>query len=254
MFLFTNRIKDVLWSLGHKPCYLAYYFLFLQKQSMKPFEKWKYEEVEITFGVERMDQLATLDNWLAADEPADSYETETVKRLHQQLVRKVDAWNEDELKLFFIGQLLSLVNFTKPKVYSSFSQRTIATTIKSVDQEDVVLRGRVEFFVAMGEQIPRQPFFFVNEYKPLNKTTPSDPLGQLLIAMLATMDLNVQKRPLYGSFVRGSFWYFVVLENKQYVVSKGYDATLVDDFFKILSILKRCKTYIETWSTSATER
>ena len=214
---------------------------------MKPFERWKYEEVELTFGTERVKDLPSLVEWLEADEPADDFEKKILGIYYDQLVRKVDAWNEDELKFFFLSHIITLVDFTKPKVYSSFSQRTIAAKRKDVNQQDVDLRGRIEFFVALGEQTPRQPFFFIHEYKPLNKTTPSDPLGQLLIAMLATQTLNDIKRPLYGTYIRGSNWQFVVLENNQYSVSKSFDAIEEIELYKIFSILKRCKSYIEEW-------
>ena len=214
---------------------------------MKPFERWKYEEVELVFGTERLKTLPSLTEWLKADEPADDFETKTLKIYHDQLVRKVDAWNEDELKFFFLSHIITLVDFTKPKVYSSFSQRAVAAKRKDIQGNEVYLRGRIEFFVAMGEQIPRQPFFFIHEYKPINKTTPSDPLGQLLIAMLATQTLNDIKRPLYGTYIRGSNWQFVVLEGNKYAVSKSFDAIEDVEMFKIFSILKRCKGYIEEW-------
>lgn len=217
---------------------------------MKPFERWKYEEIELTFGIERVDELPTLTEWLQAEEPMDDFEEKTLRRQHEQLVRKVEAWNEDELKFFFLAHVINLVNFSKPKVYSSFSQRTIEVKLPDLEQNEITLRGRVEFFVAMGEQIPRQPFFFLNEYKPLNKTTPSDPLGQVLIAMLATQSMNKLDRPLLGAYVRGSFWQFVVLDQKKYAVSHAYDATELADLFKIFSILKRCKNYIEKWIES----
>jgi hypothetical protein len=214
---------------------------------MKPFERWKYEEVELTFGTERVPSLPILSHWLEADEPADDYEMKTLNRYHDQLVRKVEAWNEDELKFFFLSNIITLVDFSKPKVYSSFSQRTITTKRKDLENNDVDLRGRIEFFVAMGEQIPRQPFFFLHEYKPLNKTTPSDPLGQLLIAMLATQAMNTSKRPLLGAYVRVSAWHFVVLDKNEYAVSEPFDAIKKHEFYKIFSMLKRCKFYIEDW-------
>ena len=214
---------------------------------MKPFERWKYEEIELTFGTERVKNLSVLDKWLEADEKADDFERRTLLMCHAELERKVDAWNEDELKFFFISHVITLVNFSKPKVYSSFSQRTIAAQRKDIHDNLIDLRGRVEFFVALGEQIPRQPFFFIHEYKPLNKTTPSDPLGQLLIAMLATQTLNDIKRPLYGIYIMGSLWWFVVLEDNKYAVSEPFNAFKVEELFKIFSILKLCKTSIEAF-------
>ncbi len=214
---------------------------------MKLFERWKYEEIELTFGTERVKNLAVLDHWLEADVPADDFERRVLMKYHDQLVRKVDAWNEDELKFFFISHIITLVDFSKPKVYSSFSQRTLAAKRKDIHNNEVDLRGRVEFFVALGEQIPRQPFFFIHEYKPLNKTTPSDPLGQLLIAMIATQTLNTVERPLFGVYIIGSLWWFVVLEGNKYAVSEPYNAFKEDDFFKVFSILKTCKGYIEAF-------
>jgi hypothetical protein len=214
---------------------------------MKPFERWKYEEIELTFGTERVKNLTVLDKWLEADEPADDFEKRTLLIYHNQLVRKVDAWNEDELKFFFISHIITLVDFSKPKVYSSFSQRTLAAKRKDIHNNEIDLRGRVEFFVALGEQIPRQPFFFIHEYKPLNKTTPSDPLGQLLIAMLATQTLNETNRPLFGVYIIGSLWWFVVLEGNKYAVSEPFNAFKEEELFTIFSILKRCKSYIEEW-------
>ena len=35
---------------------------------MKPFERWKYEEIELIFGTERVKNLAVLDKWLEADD------------------------------------------------------------------------------------------------------------------------------------------------------------------------------------------
>jgi len=37
----------------------------------------------------------------------------------------------------------------------------------------------------------------------------------------------------------------VVLEQNKYAVSHSYDAAELTDLFKIFSILKRCKNYIE---------
>jgi hypothetical protein len=85
----------------------------------------------------------------------------------------------------------------------------------------------------------------LNEYKPLTKTTPSDPLGQLLIAMLSTQSINTEPVPLYGAYIIGKFWQFVVLDGQKYAVSKSFDATDKTDLFQIFSILKRCKVYIE---------
>jgi hypothetical protein len=214
---------------------------------MKSFEKWTWEEVELTFGVKRVQSMSILNDWLSANEPiSNDYEKTTLLHNLDRLKIMADNWNEDEIKFFFVSNIVSLVDFFKQGVYSSFSQRTISAKLLDIHNVEMALRGRVEFLVAAGMQNPRQPFFFLHEYKPTYKTTPSDPLGQLLISMLAAHNLNLKNRPLYGLYVVGKFWQFVVLNNNQYAVSNSYDATDEKSLFKIFSILKKCKFYIET--------
>ena len=213
---------------------------------MKPFEKWNYEEVELTFGLKKAPQLATLTHWLEADEPIDAFEEATITRYLNGVRDRILFLNEDEIKFFFISTILNLVNFNKPNVYSAFSQRTISAKVKDLKGTDILLRGRVEWLVALGVQNPRHPFFFLHEYKPQLKHS-SDPRGQLLITMLATQTINQQpEQSLYGAYVIGQLWWFVVLENNDYAISEAFDATKSTELLKIFSLLKRCKSYIET--------
>ena len=212
----------------------------------KPFERWEFEEVELTFGIKRVDTLPLLSEWVSAEESPTVFEKESILRNHKSFKRKAGLWNEDELKFFFISKIINLVDFSIDGVYSTFTQRTIAAKVANIKNEILDLRGRVELLVALGEQKPRHPFFFLNEYKPLNKTTPSDPVGQLLIAMVAARSLNEDIKPLYGVYVIGQYWHFVILNQNEYAISSTFDAVEEDELFKIFSILKRCKKYIET--------
>ncbi len=211
----------------------------------KPFERWIAEEVALTFGLKFQDSLPILDKWLEAEEIITPYERETLLLHHEDFTRKASFWNEDEIKFFFISRVITLVNFNKKSIYSTFTQRMLTAQVADVNQNILDLRGRVELVVAMGEQIPRQPFFFLNEYKPLSKTTPSDPAGQLLIAMIAARSLNKSSQPLYGVYVIGQLWYFIVLDGNNYAISRSLDAIREIDLFKIFSMLKQCKKYIE---------
>ncbi len=211
----------------------------------KPFERWETEEVELTFGINKVDSLPKLTEWLKADELPTDFERESLLRDYKAFRRKSGFWNEDEIKFFFISKVITLVNFSEEKVYSTFTQRTINAQVEDVKKQMLDLRGRVELLVALGEQRPRQPFFFLNEYKPLNKTTPSDPVGQLLIAMVAARALNEKQIPMYGVYVIGQYWTFLVLDKNEYAVGPNFDAIEEPDLFKIFSLLKRCKKYIE---------
>ena len=52
--------------------------------------------------------------------------------------------------------------------------------------------------------------------------------------------------PLHGAYVKGGFWYFVILNEKEYSVSKAFDAT-ENDIYKIFYILCKDKEYINDW-------
>ena len=119
---------------------------------MKPFEKWLTQEVELTFGIKQKDELSILNEWLAADEVIESDEQKLIQKYRISLNKKVDFWNEYELKFKFIAPYLSLFNYEKEDVYTSFSQRILSSKGKDVDGNDVILRGRVEWFVAKGKQ------------------------------------------------------------------------------------------------------
>jgi len=210
---------------------------------MKPFEKWITDDLKLTFGIREAQGMTLLTDWLATPLNVTAAEKQVLVSLQERLRRKANYWNEDELKLFFISEVLNLVDFNRPEVYAAFSQRNISASVKNIKQEDVTLRGRVEFLVASGEQVPRQPFFLVHEYKPQMKGQ-NDPQGQLLASMLAVHTLNDPKRPIYGAYVLGQIWFFLVLDGQDYAVSPAFDATK-DDVLNIVSMLKQVKTGIE---------
>jgi hypothetical protein len=211
---------------------------------MKPFEHWEYEEVERTFGIRRLLNLPTLTTWLNANIAHTPTEIIAIDSLKDELFSRVEDWNEDELKFFFISNFIRLINFNKPGKYSAFTQRFLQFTAKNIQNEEIKLRGRVEFMVATGKQKPWQPYFFLHEYKPQLKGT-NDPLGQLLVAMYVAQQLNEDKKmPVLGCYVLGKFWQFVVLDCNEYAVSHSFDASQ-EDIHQIASILKWCKNDIE---------
>jgi hypothetical protein len=211
---------------------------------MKSFENWKYEEVELTFGIKQNENLPAMIEWLQSKEKISEEDKTIVARLQKRLKRFADAWNEEDLKAFFVIPLIDLVNFYEDDKYRIFLEATIGAKLKDIHNQEIELRGRVEFLVATGEQDPRTPFFFLNEYKPQLKSQ-KDPKGQLLIAMLTAQAKNeAYHLPIYGLYTIGRFWFFVVLDGKEYAVSQAYDANK-DDIWQIVAILKKAKLYIE---------
>lgn len=214
---------------------------------MKPFEKWNFEEIEENFGLQRVHNSEKLQNWLAANWDFTATELWLIKRLRQKLECYVDAWQEDELKSFFIIPFIEVIDFESFKLYKSFTQRVLSAKIKNVKNEDILLRGRVEFLVSSGMITPRQPFFFLHEYKQQEGT---NPLGQLLAAMLVAQTMNTPQQTLYGVYVIGRMWFFVILQGAEYAVSRAFDCTDEITILKVGCILKECKQYIDNFFKS----
>ncbi len=98
--------------------------------------------------------------------------------------------------------------------------------------------------VATGKQIPKEPYFFLHEYKPSRRSTNNDPDGQLLISLVTAQSKNAYPHPIYGVTVEGRLWYFWVLKDKDFAVSNDYSVTS-DEIFKIFAIICKAKEYIE---------
>ena len=149
------------------------------------------------------------------------------------------------MKLHFITPILNIIKIGRSNVYKLFAQRNISAQVTNKKGVTDKLGGRVEIMVAMGIQNPRHPYFFVHEYKPLNKSTPADPLGQLLAAMIVAQVTNADAQPIYGLYVMGAAWRFVVLDGKTFGDSKPYEATEPDDLKLIVQALFWIKNHIE---------
>jgi len=204
---------------------------------MKSFETWTLEDLETTFGLQQIEQSDRLTDWLSSKKEISDFDKKVIDNLKSKLKDNVNSWNEDELKMHFVGPFLMQVDFIT-KRYKSFTQRMLQATINGIE-----VAGKVDYMVATGKQKPKSPFFFLHEYKPSRRVV-NDPDGQLLIEMLATQTLNQNEKPLYGVVVEGRQWFFVVLEGKNYVISKAFDAT-ESEIYQIFAILCKVKDYIE---------
>jgi hypothetical protein len=83
--------------------------------------------------------------------------------------------------------------------FKVFMQRSLSL---KYDDNTKVTKGLVEFMIAKEGKIPRRTHFCLHEYKP-EKRRDNDPLGQLLIAMVAAQKLNQDDKPIYGIYVNG---------------------------------------------------
>lgn len=201
------------------------------------FENCETQDLEILFGLTQDWQNSTLDEWLKASLVFTDYEKYAIEKVRERILHAVDFWNEDELKMQAIAPILSIVDYSDSR-YSIFSQRSLKAAF-----EDIVLLGKVDFMLATGRQKPIQPYFFIHEYKQERKGD-ADPKGQLLAELLAAQALNTSSFPLYGCYVVGRNWFFMVLEGKKYAVSDAFISSQTD-IYQIITILRQVKVYVD---------
>jgi hypothetical protein len=206
---------------------------------MRSFDTWTYEQVEDAFDIVSVDTLPEFEDWLLAND-ADPTELEKtlLDNYRKLLLKEVKNWNEDELKLFFIGPILGLVDFNTNN-FKPFTQRTL-----TVEKGNISASGKVDFMLAKGKMVPKIPYFCLHEYKQENRRD-NDPLGQLLIGMVASQVKNDNDGlPIYGCYVSGRNWFFVILIGNQYCLSDAFVATS-EDIYKVFAILKKSKSLVD---------
>ncbi len=207
---------------------------------MKSFNNWKTQEVEELFNIQENINHPLLKKWLEGKCEISEPEQEVLEKLRIRLSRNVHLWNEMELRGKFLIPLMELVDYDTGD-YQTFMERSL-TLVRGKEETT----GTVDFLIAKGRQIPRSPFFSIHEYKP-EPSGRKDPLGQLLIALVAIYQANQKEEynfPLYGAYVIGPIFYFIIFDGKTYSRSKAYVASQ-EDIFAIFCILKEVKVYIE---------
>ncbi|MEM7535738.1 MAG: hypothetical protein AAF639_26405 [Chloroflexota bacterium] len=200
---------------------------------MKSFSQWTIDEVEKEFELIQDVDSEKLATWL-------SYAIETPESHHQKLqtLRTLNAtegysWNEVELMMNFVGPLIDLID------YRSTSLKTFYTRTISAPVGNETLSGVVDFVLANGKRVPEKPIFFLHEYKKQYESK-HDPLGQLVISMVAAQLINQDENPLYGVYIIGRYWHFVVLDGKEYADHPGLNgATEIHRIYQALQYVKK---------------
>lgn len=214
-----------------------------KKPKAKPFKNWLYEDVAKEFGLKRLSShvfLQELDQLIP--DPLHIANNE-VNRLKNILVEYIDTWNEDELKTMFINPFLSLINLVSP-YYKVFVKRPLSI---SYANGTLITESDVDFVLGKGLQTMKKPFYLVNKYiaeTPQRGKIIIQDIGHILIAMLAAQKQNQDNKPIYGIYVIGRLWFFVILDGSEYAVSKSYSAE-DEEIFKIFAMLLHIKDVME---------
>jgi hypothetical protein len=193
--------------------------------------------LEKRFGLIETDGLINLSDWLSMNSDISEFQKQSLIFHQKELKFNIWNWNEQELSLHFIGPMISLSEFST-NAFNIFAQRNLTGII-----DDLELSGKPDGIIAKGRREPEVPYFCFQEYK--RELDPDGhPLPQVLGAMLVGQSLNNAKQPMYGCYVIGKMWTFVVLEGKKYGTSESYDSTS-DEIFIIFKILLNLKKIVE---------
>lgn len=211
--------------------------MFNKMKKEKTFGDATLTFLEKTFGLDEVQELPSLKSWLEGEADINEWERTSLEKLRDLLKFNVHDWNEQELDMNFIGPLFSIVNFSSKK-HNLFAHRKIEGTIN-----DWRLYGVPDNMIASGRREPDIPYFAFQEYKK-KKDPKGDPKAQALAAMLVGQSLNQADLPIYGCYVIGHDWEFMILEGKEFAQSLDYSA-ITDGIFDIFRILKVLKSIVQ---------
>ena len=193
-----------------------------------------------TFSINVVSESEQLSMWTSASFQLDNIEQANFDYLYHQV--KIDGkyWNEEELKIRFIGGLFAIARIDVDDKIKVFYERPLSSTIQNITLSvitDCLVATPLKF------NTPKKPYFFLQEYKKGRGET-KDPEAQMLMAMLIAQEKNQDNLPLYGSYVIGSNCYFTTLVGKDYCSSRLYDASNKEDLLQIVFIIRKLKDLI----------
>jgi hypothetical protein len=209
-------------------------------------KKQKYSEAELVraFGLHKIQEnnpMPILNDWLGATTILQANEAQMLDKMLENIIKNIDFWNEEELKMKFISMILNLFVDYDHDNYQVYYERTIKARVENID-----LSVKTDLMIAKGIfDLPENPYLCFHEYK--RKKNADDPSGQVLEAMLIAQKINNNNKPVYGLYIMGRFWYFMAMDSQRnYGISKPYVATEKDQLLQIIAILRKFKYIVET--------
>lgn len=205
---------------------------------------WLEGELINTFKLNRtirQDNLLMKD-WLDVSLPQlNESEQYNFEKILQRAHAQITGWNEEDTKMKFISPILELGHLMedKNKIIGYFHR------IFSAEIETKQLTVKSDFTLATGIlDCIKMPYFHFQQYKSYDY--PIDSMGQLLQAFLITQEKNKNNLPLYGVDVMRNQWQFVIMEGKNYCISKSFNSVDKTDLLTIIAVLRNFKYILET--------
>ena len=212
--------------------------------SERTTKTWREAELIKAFNLKRIISYRTplMVEWLDVQQPElDVIEQHNFDKTFSKGQRSISGWNEEDLKIKFIGPILELGHFNDEGDVLGYFDKTISATV-----DGIRLSVKSDFMLAKGLlDVFETPYFHFQEYKPYKNPT-GDSMAQLLEAFLIAQEMNQNGKPMYGVDIIGANWRFVTMENREYCISEAYDSVNKADLLAIISILRHFKHILET--------
>lgn len=201
------------------------------------FKEWTLTSLDKAFGLCQIWECSLMDKWENQEIEIDDFETKNLLNLQKSLIRGGRAWNEVELENKFISPVIMTANIDDEQI-GYFLERSLSGIVG-----DYELSGIVDGMIATGFREPDIPLFCLHEYKR-SVDNQGSPDAQALAAMLVAREKNNNQKPIYGVFVVGLVWNFIILTGNEYFISKTYHAD-DEEIFAIFKMLKALKQMIK---------
>ncbi len=206
------------------------------------FKEWTLTKLEKTFGIKQIYDMDydLLKKWQALAQTIEisDFENQSLLKLQKPLKWGGKGWNEVELENKFISPVFMAAEFDDLTI-GYFLERYLKGTVG-----DYELSGIVDGMIATGVRDPDKPFFCMHEYKR-SVDNDGQPDAQALAAMMVVQAEENSRKPLYGLYIVGLIWNFMILNGNEYCISKSYNAE-DEELFDIFSMLKALKHIIKT--------
>ena len=203
---------------------------------------WREGELIEVFHLNRIKEYQTplIQEWLDVQNPELNVGEQYVfDKTHKKALKSIEGWSEEDLKMKFIAPVLELGHMSDDDTVIGYFDKIISATI-----DGIKLTVKSDFMLAKGIlNVAKTPYFHFQEYKP--QLNPSgEPMAQLIEAFLIAQEKNKNNKPLYGVEIIGKQWSFVIMDNKDYCISKAFDATDKEDLMAIIAILRKFKVIL----------
>lgn len=197
------------------------------------------------FRIKCVNKIEELNDWLTNLPVLNKQEVELSQFYSKNVRFNISDWNKQELLMNFVGPILYIIDFTQPYQLGLFASRSIFATV-----EDYRIEGVADFFWSNNTCAPDLPFYGFGAVRPEITVGDENIIGRVLAAMLVgqaqnkAQDKDNDDEVIYGCYVVGRLWYFMVLKGKEFAISKDYSATHDDDILNIVRILKALRSIL----------